>query len=98
MLVLSIFIWLQSGLYVLTEVMREVCSALLTAGLIPFLFICLSRVYAFCSVFSPVGEVSPIVLMSMPKCLVYLSVVVVLSWCSSPFSCSWNVSCVVICA
>lgn len=59
--------------------MSAVCSALLTSGLSPFLFICLSRVYAVCSVLSPVWVVSPIVLMSMPKCLVYLSIGVVLN-------------------
>ena len=50
-----------------TESVSVSCIALFASGVRPFLFICLSRVYAFCSVFCPVGVVSPCLFIMMPK-------------------------------
>ena len=90
-------IWLHSGLDVLTEIISAGCSALLASIVIPRLLSCLSCMYAFLHVFVLVGVMSPMGLIITPKCLVYTSFDVVVSWVSL-FVVLLHVSCVFIVA
>lgn len=74
--------------------MSESCISLFASGVSPFLFICLCRVYAFCSVLWPVGVVSPCLFIMMPKCLMCGSVDMVASCSFVLFSLCLCVNCV----